>query len=83
MTDEQPKAFPIGRTETSPSPSTSLGTFEAWTMRLGTLGELVRMLRRHRRAWLVPMMVVLGLLGLALSGLQAFQYVAPFLYAVF
>lgn len=60
-----------------------IGAVAAWRLRLGTLGELVRMLRRHQRLWLVPMMLVLGLLGLALSGLQAVQVVAPFIYAIF
>jgi hypothetical protein len=41
------------------------------------------MLSRSGRWWLMPMMAVLVLLGLALVGLQAIQYVAPFIYAVF
>ena len=52
-------------------------------LRLGTLGELVSMLARSKRWWLVPMVLILGVLGLALAGLQAAEYVAPFIYAVF
>ena len=52
-------------------------------IRMGTIGQIFKMLGRTRRWWMVPMLVVLVLLGLALSGLQAVQYVAPFIYAVF
>lgn len=52
-------------------------------LRLGVLGDLLRMLSAGRRWWLIPMMVLLFLLGLALAGLQAVQYLSPFIYAVF
>ncbi len=32
---------------------------------------------------MMPLMMFLGVLGLVLAGLQAVQYVAPFIYAVF
>ena len=52
-------------------------------IRLGTVRQIFTMLKRTRRWWMVPMLVIMVLLGLALSGLQAVQYVAPFIYAVF
>jgi hypothetical protein len=52
-------------------------------IRLGTVKQIFAMLGRTRRWWMAPMLVILVLLGLALSGLQAVQYVAPFIYAVF
>lgn len=53
------------------------------SIRMGTIGQIFKMLGRTRRWWMAPMLVILVLLGLALSGLQAVQYVAPFIYAVF
>ena len=52
-------------------------------IRFGTIRQIFGMLKRTRRWWMAPMLVVLVLVGLALSGLQAVQYVAPFIYAVF
>ena len=49
----------------------------------GTIRQIFQMLGRTRRWWMAPMLVILVLVGLALSGLQAVQYVAPFIYAVF
>jgi len=53
------------------------------SIRMGTIRQIFQMLARTRRWWMLPMLVILVLLGLALSGLQAVQYVAPFIYAVF
>ena len=52
-------------------------------IRFGTIRQIFQMLGRTRRWWMAPMLVILVLVGLALSGLQAVQYVAPFIYAVF
>ena len=52
-------------------------------IRMGTIRQIFAMLGKTRRWWMLPMLVILVLLGLALSGLQAVQYVAPFIYAVF
>lgn len=52
-------------------------------MRVATLRELMTMLARNKRYWMIPMVLVLGMVGLLLSGLQAMEYVAPFIYAVF
>ena len=53
------------------------------SLRMGTIGQVYKMLKRSKRWWMLPMVPILVLLGLALSGLQAVQYVAPFIYAVF
>ncbi len=53
------------------------------SLRFGTIRQIFAMLGRTRRWWMAPMLVILVLVGLALSGLQAVQYVAPFIYAVF
>ncbi|MEC8191288.1 MAG: DUF5989 family protein [Myxococcota bacterium] len=53
------------------------------SLRMGTIGQVYKMLKRSKRWWMLPMVTILVLLGLALSGLQAVQYVAPFIYAVF
>ena len=52
-------------------------------IRMGTIRQIFKMQKRTRRWWMIPMLTILVLLGLALSGLQAVQYVAPFIYAVF
>jgi uncharacterized protein involved in exopolysaccharide biosynthesis len=52
-------------------------------IRFSTIGQIFSMLKRTRRWWMIPMLVIMVLVGLALSGLQAVQYVAPFIYAVF
>jgi len=51
--------------------------------RLQTSIELLAMLRASRRWWLMPMFVMLLALGLALVGLEAIPYVAPFIYSLF
>jgi hypothetical protein len=56
--------------------------FDTFLVRLGVFGELWRMAARSKRWWLVPMMVVLVVLGLVLTGLQAVPYLSPFIYAV-
>ena len=53
------------------------------SIRMGTVRQVYKMLKRSKRWWMLPMMTIMVLLGLALSGLQAVQYVAPFIYAVF
>lgn len=52
-------------------------------LRFGIAAELVRVLWRGGRWWLLPMLVVLGVAGLLLAAVQAVEYVAPFVYTVF
>ena len=56
---------------------------DAWLMRLGTAGQLLGMLSRGGRWWMVPLTAVLLLLGIVLVAIQSVQYVAPFIYLVF
>jgi hypothetical protein len=56
---------------------------EAFLMRLGTVGELLLLLVRGGRWWMLPLVTVLVLLGGALLFLQGMHYVAPFIYMVF
>jgi len=51
-------------------------------MRVKVFKDLMRMGKRSKRWWLTPMMVLMVLLGVALAGLQAVEYLSPFIYAV-
>ena len=51
-------------------------------MRIKVFKDLVKMGKRSRRWWLTPMLALLVLLGVALAGLQAVEYLSPFIYAV-
>ncbi len=59
------------------------GRLERVFLRFGTIGELLVMLARGGRWWMLPMVSVLVVVGLALVFLQSVQYVAPFIYMVF
>ena len=52
-------------------------------LRLGILGELLGFIAKSDRWWLLPLVLILGVLGLFLVMLQAFEYIAPFVYIVF
>lgn len=51
-------------------------------MRLKVFSDLVRMGKSSKHWWLTPMLALLVLLGVALAGLQAVEYLSPFIYAV-
>ena len=53
------------------------------TDRLRTIFELFGMLKSNKRWWAIPAFFLLMLLGLALAGLHAIPYIAPFIYTVF
>ena len=63
------------------SPPTS--KWKNFILRLGILGELLGFITASDRWWLLPLALLLGMAGLALGLLQAFEYVAPFMYIVF
>ena len=67
----------------TPSPEPKPRRIEALLTRMGTAGALLLMLSRGQRPWMVPLVVVLLVLGLAMVLLQSVQYVAPFIYMVF
>ena len=87
MTAEETRQRPAGSTDEDtlahPRPAAPAKPPSGLAMRLGTIGQIFRMTRSGKRWWLTPMMVVLVVLGLVLSGLQAIEYVAPFIYAIF
>ncbi len=56
------------------------GRLEAMLMGMGTAGELLALLARGGRWWMLPLVIVLLLLGAVLVVLQMFEYVAPFVY---
>ncbi|MFT4976251.1 MAG: hypothetical protein ACI8S6_002147 [Myxococcota bacterium] len=56
------------------------GRLEAMLLRLGTVGELMALLVRGGRWWMLPLVVVLVTLGIVLASLQAMEYFAPFIY---
>ena len=56
------------------------GRLESFLLRMGTIGELLALLVRGERRWMLPLVLVLVLLGLGLSFLQALEYFAPFIY---
>ena len=51
-------------------------------MRVKVFKDLLKMGKRSKRWWLTPMMVLMVMLGVALAGLQAVEYLSPFIYAV-
>ena len=53
------------------------------TRRPGTVGELMALVVRGGRWWMLPLIVVLVSLAGIMLTLQAVQYVAPFIYMVF
>ncbi len=65
------------------APPSKPGWLEAWLLRLGTVGELLALLVRGGRWWMLPLVLVLVSLAVALVMLQGMQYVAPFIYMVF
>jgi Family of unknown function (DUF5989) len=64
-----------------PAPYTP-GPFERALLRLGTAGELLALLWRGGRWWMLPLVLVLLGAAVLLLFLQSAQYVAPFVYMV-
>jgi hypothetical protein len=57
--------------------------FERLTLRLGTFGELLRMLSRSGRWWMLPFVAVLAVTAILLVVVQVIEYAAPFIYTIF
>lgn len=64
-------------------PGASPGTTARWRVGLHTVGNLLRVLVRGGRWWLLPLAVLLLAIGVVLVILQSMPYVAPFVYVVF
>jgi len=58
------------------------GAVEGALMRFGTVGELLAMLIRGGRPWMVPLVIVLALVGFALVFTQSAGIFAPFIYVM-
>jgi hypothetical protein len=59
------------------------GQFERLTLRLGTFGELLCMLSRSGRWWMLPFVAVLAVTAILLVVVQVIEYAAPFIYTIF
>ena len=71
--------------ETAPTPTTeeyTPGRLETFLLGLGTVGELMALVVRGGRWWMLPLILVLVSLAGIMLALQAVQYVAPFIYMV-
>jgi len=58
------------------------GRFEAFLLGLGPVGELLALMVRGGRWWMVVLALLLVSLAGVMLALQAVQYVAPFIYTV-
>ena len=57
--------------------------WKRFLLRLRILGELIQFIASSDRWWSLPLVLLLGIIGLGLVLLQAFEYIAPFVYVVF
>lgn len=55
---------------------------ETMLQRFGTVGELLSLVVRGGRWWMLPLILVLVSVAGLMLALQAVQYVAPFIYMV-
>jgi hypothetical protein len=60
-----------------------IAVMRRFTLAVGTVGELFRVVTKSGRWFLVPLIVVLVLAAVLLVVVQALEYVAPFVYTVF
>jgi hypothetical protein len=64
-------------------PAQMPGFFERILLRLGVIGQLLRLFTTGKNWWMAPLVLLLALLGLLLVVLNSIQVVAPFIYMVF
>jgi len=74
-TPDAPKPVPAGD-------AYAPGRLETFLLRLGTVGELMALVVRGGRWWMLPLILILVSLAGVMLALQAVQYVAPFIYMV-
>ena len=65
------------------SDSKQPGRMEHIRMRFGVIGEMLYLFASGKRWWMAPLVLILGIAGLALVVLHSFEYVAPFIYVAF
>ncbi len=70
----------IAPPEDNKLPERQTTRLESSLLRLGTIGELLALLVRGGRWWMLPLVLVLVMLGILLVTIQAFEAVAPFIY---
>jgi len=67
-----------------PAPKTKkIGRIETFLLRLGVIGELLRLFITGKRWWMAPLVLFLGLFGLILALINSLEVVAPFIYMAF
>ena len=66
-----------------PAEGHPLSRLEATLLGFGAGGELLALMVRGGRWWMLVLMLVLVVLAVVMLALQAAQYVAPFVYMVF
>ena len=59
-----------------------LTRWQSLSLRFSVFRQFYSMLGRTKRWWLAPLLAILTIFGLALTGLQAVEYLSPFIYAV-
>jgi hypothetical protein len=64
-------------------PAYTPGRLERTLLRFGTAGELMALLWKGGRWWMLPVVVILLGAAALLIFLQSIHYVAPFVYMVF
>jgi len=70
----------IATPEDNKLPERQTTRLESSLLRLGTIGELLALLVRGGKWWMLPLVLVLVMLGILLVTIQAFEAVAPFIY---
>jgi hypothetical protein len=68
---------------TAPNEPQKLGALDTFLLRLGVIGELLRLFSSGKRWWMAPLVLFLGIFGLALALLNSLEVVAPFIYMAF
>ena len=76
--NDRPKPPP-----TAPAETKKLGAIDKFLLRLGVIGELLRLFSTGERWWMAPLVLFLGVFGLLLALLNSLEVVAPFIYMAF
>jgi hypothetical protein len=69
--------------ERSAPKTKKLGRLDTFLLRLGVIGELLRLFITGKRWWMAPLVLFLGIFGLVLALLNSLEVVAPFIYMAF
>ncbi len=69
--------------DVEPAAPTKLGPLDTLLLRLGVIGEMLRLFASGKRWWMAPLVLLLGIVGLVLALLNSLEVVAPFIYMAF